>query len=242
MSKQAATRKNNFFLKNIDPIALDVKYSLIPSTFLAPSDAPPESTKIEELTQKTTNTSIQKLNDEHAIVSMEQSILNGAVQHAHCFWCRHDFDGDVVSCPVEYYLKQNSKLCTSEITKEKYIAYEDTPFYADAPDASQPHYETDGVFCSYNCCLAFVEDNKENPLYSRSYDLVYHMYVTRQGSRGPLYPAPHWRLLSVYGGTMSIDEFRSSFTTNTFASQQIHLTCYPKMQPIGHIYEKNYIF
>ena len=30
------------------------------------------------------------------------------------------------------------------------------------------YYETDGIFCSFNCCQAFINENKHNPLYEHS--------------------------------------------------------------------------
>ena len=41
---------------------------------------------------------------------------------------------------------------------------------------SNNYYETDGCFCSFNCCLAFINDNVHNAMYSSSKHLLMKMY------------------------------------------------------------------
>ena len=40
------------------------------------------------------------------------------------------------------------------------------------------YFETDGTFCSFNCCLAFINDNIKNPMYYHSRHLMNKMYET----------------------------------------------------------------
>ena len=70
----------------------------------------------------------------------------------------------------------------------------------------------DGIFCSFNCVLAFINDNKHDSLYRESITLLNYFYKTIFGTLPKIFlPAPHWRLLKEYGGHLDIAEFRKSF-------------------------------
>lgn len=235
--------KHTFVLKNIDSLEVDLKYNLVSTPLIDTSQPPPETTTITNLAQPHIARASKPILDDHSIVSMETSICSRTLQAAYCFWCRHSFTTPPIGCPVTYHPKQSSKLCTSEITKEKYITHHNIPFYEthDVHD-TVAHYETDGVFCSFNCCLAFIQDQQHDARYIASRELLYHYYITTQHTKQQLHPAPHWRLLQDYGGNLTIDEFRKSFSANTFTPKDLTISTYPQVYPIGHIYEKNYIF
>ena len=42
--------------------------------------------------------------------------------------------------------------------------------------STEEYYQTDGVFCSFNCCKAFIEDNKHKRVYDNSSLLLLKMY------------------------------------------------------------------
>jgi hypothetical protein len=84
------------------------------------------------------------------------------------------------------------------------------------------YYLTDGVFCSFNCTAAYINDNKHNRLYNESHILLNRIYnkITSGTAAGELrrgielkavFPAPHWRTLKEYGGHLTIKQFRDSF-------------------------------
>lgn len=101
---------------------------------------------------------------------------------------------------------------------------------------SRDHYVTDGIFCSFNCCLAFILENFRDPLYKDSEQLLYKMYADVFG--GPaekITPANHWRTLAIYGGKVSIGKFRQNLESIEYAAQGVI-----KMRPIAHIYEEKY--
>ena len=77
-------------------------------------------------------------------------------------------------------------------------------------------YWMEGCFCSFECCLAFLEDHFEkqecrrDPLYSKSIVLLNQLYS--QFSDKDLQPAQDWRLLEHVGtGNLGIDQFRTNF-------------------------------
>ena len=41
---------------------------------------------------------------------------------------------------------------------------------------SGEYYETDGIFCSFNCCQSYINDNKHIRLYDNSHMLLLKMY------------------------------------------------------------------
>jgi hypothetical protein len=80
------------------------------------------------------------------------------------------------------------------------------------------YYETDGIFCSFNCCMAYIQENKSiNPLYTNSEMLLLQMYNMTNNSKENLeiVPAPDWRLLTDFGGHLTIEKFRESFNKKT---------------------------
>lgn len=144
-----------------------------------------------------------------------------------CFWCRHSFDTNPISCPINYNNNQLEKNYYSQITKDRYIIKEniDNEKYdcalknlKDINDKNKginlvkkDFYISDGVFCSYNCCLAFINDNKHNCFYSNSKSLLLNIYRNIYGKDKKLFPSPSWRLLKDYGGNASIEQFRECF-------------------------------
>ena len=139
---------------------------------------------------------------------------------------------------------------TSELTNESYkliqsISNTQATSLGDTATVVKDYYETDGSFCSFNCCLAFIRDNRHNQLYQHSEELlmrmyvdVFHITVTNMGS---INPAPSWRLLRDYGGCLSIDEFRASFQTHLYIDKEYVFSCPLRLCPVGRIYEERVI-
>jgi ribosomal protein S18 len=138
----------------------------------------------------------------------------------HCFWCRHSFDNMPIGCPIQYKNARILKSYFSEVTKDKYDIISSIP--GTLPDTLQEnmslidngYFLVDGVFCSFNCCLAFIQENNKNMLYDMSKQLLYKMYTMcfpQTPSTHSIIPAPHWRLLKSYGGHLTIEEFRKKF-------------------------------
>ena len=138
----------------------------------------------------------------------------------HCFWCRLSYkDVQPVHCPIKYYPKQAIKQYeNSHILKgnvEDHVEYTEQGFY-----------EVDGSFCSWSCVLAFIYDNKHNPIYSHSEQL---MYKIRNNFETTVVPSPHWRLLDIYGGQFSKNEMKQKIGKDSY--QEFH-----------YIVFQNYIF
>ena len=108
---------------------------------------------------------------------------------------------------------------------------------------AKTYYETDGIFCSFNCCYSWIQENKHNSLYNLSETLLLKMYNDFTGTID-LVPvkAPHWRNLKEYGGTLSIDEFRRGFNKMEIQNHGIMKNIFPVYKTISHLYEKKIRF
>ena len=76
-------------------------------------------------------------------------------------------------------------------------------------------FETEGIFCSFNCLVSYLEENRNNPLYQNSYNLIYFMYKTIFGvfPQQTIIRSPSWKLRKEYGGPLS-DEDYSKYIQN----------------------------
>lgn len=144
-----------------------------------------------------------------------------------CFWDKCPCPKNItpIGCPIRYISNQIKKNYLSEISRDNYTIIENITDgrkkYLEDNDAFSEHlilkpnayYETDGVFCSWNCAMSFAEDNKNNSLYQMSITLLLKMYNDFNNTYNIIItPAPHWRLLNVFGGNQTIEEFRNAFS------------------------------
>lgn len=183
------------------------------------------------------------------IVNRNDPIVN-------CFWDRCPIDRNTypIGCPVRYVPNTVTKKYYSEISKDNYEIKENvTPRVSNLSHVQNDdrlkcassgidYYETDGIFCSFNCCMAYIKDNTHNKLYSSSEKLLLHMYRRLHPTvKFPeITPAPSWRLLKSNGGFLSIDKFRSGFGKVEYTYHG--LTNMPKMNSIGRLYETTLTF
>ena len=189
-----------------------------------------------------------------------------------CFWCRHSFSSYPIGCPIKYVSNKAKKTYHSEVTKDKYTIKENitnsknkilqdknyTPFIFNILKdknvqneysiIKEDYYLTDGIFCSFNCTKAFIQDNKYNSLYQYSDILLVKLFnyiMTLENKNVDvkkiiITPAPHWRLLQLYGGHLTINKFRENFNKITF---NFHGIINKEIfRPIGHLYEEKINF
>lgn len=137
-----------------------------------------------------------------------------------CFWDRHKINGLIIRCPLKYKPKQVVKIYRSDVSKEEYTIKENiTKSHADTLVNSEikgglqildDNFEVSDAFCSFNCCLAWIKDNKHDRRYDQSEMLLHKI------NGNNLNPAPHWRTLIAYGGNLTIEEFRQNFQKNEY--------------------------
>ena len=97
-----------------------------------------------------------------------------------CWWCCHTFEDEPLRLPFKYDDRRN-------------------------------HFETMGNFCSWGCMKAFnidrYGDNKAGIIGQNI--LLYRKKMYGPGHIGPIKSAPNKFALAVFGGTMTLEEFRS---------------------------------
>ena len=157
-----------------------------------------------------------------------------------CFWCRHPFEEEPIGCPIRYTPATFKKECKTDISQEEYTIQQEIPQYLQTNNTdSKDYYTVVGCFCTFNCCLAYINDHRHDPVYTQSKELLmgifYKMYNTSE-----LRPAHPWTLLKAYGGTMSIDEFR--YTSNNVYTKTLYdIECVPRKRRRGEVYREEYI-
>lgn len=252
-------KKPVFLLKNIDFSSLDKKYDI--NSLLKDTNKFSHKTKISDITEKDESNFFSFLDEskkDHQCVFTMRHYLNQELfpesTDLHCFWCRHSFPYRPIGCPIEYVAPRISKSYHSEITKDKYILRENiTPNQLKQMENSNDdnptvqynvmnndYYLMDGIFCSFNCCLAYIKTNQYNPLYINCESLLNKIYYDVFGVKSlPLIAAPSWRLLKNYGGHITIEEYRKNFYKVEYFNVDNIIYPFPKSKSIGFLFEKN---
>lgn len=260
MSKRATTRKSSkyvFTLKNVNTEKVYQKYGISLISNISSGEIPEENiTKLSELnTDNHTPETISFLDEtkkaHHCTISMIDfsTSTETLLLKYNCFWCRHPFETQPIGCPIKYISSTAVKSYYSEISKDMYTIKEDIPA-SRRQTINDPrininvreYYETDGIFCSFNCCKSYIENNKHNKMYNHSLNLLMKMYNEMLGTTNSVIDeAPHWRLLREYGGHMSITDFRASFNKTAYEEHGI-IKNTPCFRSIGHLFEEKIKF
>lgn len=233
MVKRKQSNRYLFSLFGVNIDKVDQKYGIGCSNILIDEDTIPDNTtKIDDLDIAKRSPEIVSFLDESKRIrkctvsmidfSSGKNIRNQSCYK--CYWDRNLIPEEVrpLGCPIKYVASKAIKSYHSEISKDKYVISEpitekrkeELENRKDNRITIEPkgYYETDGVFCSFNCMFAFIEENKHNPLYRFSESLAFKMYKDLHNDEvDDIIPAPHWRELKEHGGVMSLEKFRSSF-------------------------------
>ena len=107
---------------------------------------------------------------------------------------------------------------------------------------NKDYYSTDGIFCSFNCCKAFIKENKHNKLYENADILLTKLYEDMYNVKNiVINPSPNWRLLIEYGGYLTIQQFRDNFNKTTYESHGV-IRNTDIFKPIATLYEEKLNF
>ncbi len=262
-AKKKVTIKSDITLNGITAEkakVLDETYNLVSmeKPTINISRAPQMSTKISDVLTGAMDISHPFLDEakreKRIVPTMICRFSNGQIPNdtnIDCFWCKHSFENAPIGCPTRFVSSQLCKRYVSEITKDTYTIKENltTAKKTSMVESEKPegisitlidkdYYETDGIFCSFNCALAWIEDMRHDPMYTQSKQLLFRMYTDTYGK----YPtdiikSPHWRLLRRFGGTMDIEEFRKKFNSVDYSLYN-KIATRPKMNTIGFLFEE----
>lgn len=194
--------------------------------------------------------------DHHCVVTMKSFLSKNTYPQEtshHCFWCRHPFSFRPIGCPIQYVPHRILSSYHSDITRDEYTLREnispsqleyvktnnETLANQDTYLEKRDYFLMDGIFCSFNCCLAFIHDNSKNPLYVHSEMFLLNIYSQLFGKDARvLEPAPSWRLLKDYGGHVSIEEFRCNFYRIDYRDVHNVILPFPECKSVGLLFEK----
>ena len=263
-----------FSLNGINTIDINRKFGIQSKDNTLCEDNPDHTTKISDLNKnkKTSCELFSFLDETKAVHLCLKSNICLDKKNLHCFWCKHTFLSPALGCPINYQYPQAVKRYISEISKEKYTIKEsiskdriktvkEKDINNEITIAGSGYYETDGIFCSFNCCEAFIQDNKRDPIYYSSSRLLRQMYMDiLKGTRNDnskdgndqvkiksisIMPAPHWRLLRSYGGCLTIEKYREAFNKSEYIYHGFYKSESSKNKnfaEITRLYEENIKF
>jgi hypothetical protein len=157
-----------------------------------------------------------------------------------CYWDHHTFDSPPVYCPLFYRQRQVAKTnrvefkTKNDITASVYVIKENIPESKDishlknVSEVTNAYYEVDGIFCSSQCCLAFIR-HARNTTGGSKYEDSERLLHAMLNITTPITPANDYRLLEAYGGNLTIDQFRSNNVTYEHCGTTVL---------ISHLFEK----
>jgi hypothetical protein len=255
------SKKYLFSLKNVDTDKINKKYDVFSSNINNSSSfeenlQPNNITKLTDLSENNKNTfsfldESKRLHKCYVNMIDFNSCKNiNDFHNYNCFWCRHSFDTKPIGCPVKYVSNVAVKKYYSEISKDIYTIKENITIKKSITDIednkikiiNNDYYETDGIFCSFNCIMAFILDNKHIRIYDDSIMLLNKMYNDfLKVNNASISPAPSWRLLIEYGGHLNINDFRNNFNKIEYEYHGI-IRKIPTQESIGTIFEQKFKF
>jgi len=118
-----------------------------------------------------------------------------------CWWCRYTFKGCPLGLPVKYHSNGNKTQMTESMTK----FLKERNFIVN----SEEFFETEGIFCSFPCCKAYIIDKGFRSKYKNSTTLLSMLYYTFYGKYINIPTAGDWRLLEKSCGPFKIEKFRN---------------------------------
>lgn len=249
-------KKRTFMLKNVDIRVTNMKYGLvIVSNIEKDANDSTKTTKIADIFTTDVETSVSFLDENKKNYKCAISMLEWSTQKKlpdqtsiKCFWCKSSFKTKPIGCPITFCNSMIEKSYVSHITKDKYFMKEninkkklESALETDGIDIEpikKDYYLTDGCFCSFNCILAFIKDNKHDMFYKDSQSLLHSLYYQMIGKKvGKLIPAPHWRLLKDFGGQLDIEEFRRTFNVIDY-DFMFRIRDLREMRTISNVYKE----
>ena len=242
------SKKRCFFLKGFIPEEIDKKYGLyIVSNIEKEVKMPDKRTDIFDVLDKQDEVSVSFVDEKNdkCLVTMLDWISKDKYPiktNKLCYWCKHSFDSKPIGCPIKFINSRIEKSYISHITKDKYYMKENVTktkllkimeHKKDSIDIKlieNEYYLTDGIFCSFNCIIAYINENSHDLFYSESKMLTYSMYKELIGKDATrIKGAPHWRLLKAFGGPFSIEEFRQTFNVFEYEECSFHMKTLSKI-------------
>lgn len=128
-----------------------------------------------------------------------------------CFWCTDPIQQVPIGCPLS--IVKNQKLSLKSSNDLAYNLTTELPVQAE--------FLTEHLFCSFNCCKAFINLQQANPKYKESNRLLHVMYLYNNTHPSLLkhveiIPAPCRSLKIEYGGHLTTAQYKNSFCKDLY--------------------------
>lgn len=223
-------------------------------TLFTTTNIPKNSTNIDDLETKHTPDVISFLDEAKkkrtcyvSIIDFQTKKQLSNTRQYKCFWDRNYIPDFIqpIGCPVKFVPNKATRCYHSELSKDQYVISEEITNKkahqlslrnnSEFTIEHNSYYETDGIFCSFNCLMAYIkaDENCRNPLYNRSESLAMQMYIELNDEKpDEILPAPHWRQLEEHGGHLTIEQFRASFNKIEYVNHGVI-----SQKSLGMIYE-----
>jgi hypothetical protein len=163
---------------------------------------------VTELTRKTQIVNLDPL--DHKFLTMKDYVSCGCLPERTdicCWHCRGTFTTSPIGIPIKYVPPMIKKNNVGDKSNKNDICIND-------------YFLTNGVFCSFPCCLAYIKEHSSESLYRNSISLLKSLYYKLYNTEFKINAAPSWQVLKDYGGKLTLEEFRNSFCTSKFIITQ----------------------
>ncbi|CCV02386.1 hypothetical protein IIV31_014R [Armadillidium vulgare iridescent virus] len=171
------------------------------------------------------STTLEILDDTKQPIKCETSGIGNKL-NLNCFWDRHPIKGRVIQCPIRFKPKQIVKTYKHNVSNEDYTIKENVVSSSELKSSVfqiiPANLEVADAFCSFSCCLSWIQSLKGfDPTYDQSEMILMKLWreENKKNHFDVLKPAPSWRTLIEYGGTMTIDTFRNECSRTEFIYQ-----------------------
>lgn len=166
-----------------------------------------------------------------------------------CFWDRCNFSNTPIGCPINYVSPKIYKSYYSQLTESVYTITENLNsekakiFTEKDINFAKGYYITEGCFCSFNCCLAYINEKRKDiscrENYRDSINLLHEIYFHLTGEKETIIPASDWKLIDENGGIIDISSYRKNFNNMYYTNGGL-LRNLLNFFSVSYIYEKNH--
>lgn len=125
-----------------------------------------------------------------------------------CWWCRGNFDTSPIGCPIRYCSDNTPAKIKKRVIEKLELA--------NLPTDTSDFFETEGIFCSFPCCKAYIISQKGSPIYKESHTLLTLMYYKLYGKYVRIRSAAPFYIIDTWGGHLTLKEFRDSHCQLTY--------------------------
>ena len=142
-----------------------------------------------------------------------------------CWWCGYTFDSCPIGLPLKYHENNGKVNDMYNFLKSRNLSTEENDYF-----------ETEGIYCSFPCCKADIIDKQFNSRYKNSLTLLTLLYKKLFGDVVDIPKAPSWKLLEMWSGPLTIQQFRKNF--GRYIYYETPNIKRPFMFTVGHVIEE----